>query len=77
MRAQVGDKLLVPGHHTGEHERHGEIIEVHGRDGAPPYVVRWSDTGHDALVFPGPDATIGHFDRGHVTTPSRQTEVRA
>ena len=25
-------------------------------DGSPPYVVRWSDTGDQALFFPGPDA---------------------
>ena len=33
---------------------------VHGPDGAPPYVVRWSDTGHEALFFPGPDSVIHH-----------------
>lgn len=63
MRAQVGDKLVVQGHRVGEHERDGEIIEVRGPEGTPPYVVRWSDTGHEGLVFPGADVTIEHFDR--------------
>ena len=31
MRAQVGDKLVVVGHHVGEHGREAEILEVHGR----------------------------------------------
>jgi hypothetical protein len=26
-----------------------------------PYVVRWSDTGHEALVYPGADAFVEHF----------------
>jgi hypothetical protein len=48
----------VNGTHISDHERDGEILEVRGKDGTPPYVVRWHDTGHEALVFPGPDATI-------------------
>jgi len=35
----------------------GEVLEVHGTDGAPPYVVRWSD-GHEGLMFPGADAHV-------------------
>ena len=42
----------------------GEILEVRGKDGTPPYVVRWFDTGHEALVFPGPDATIQPPEHG-------------
>ncbi|PVG81737.1 DUF1918 domain-containing protein [Nocardioides gansuensis] len=57
MQAKVGDHLLVEGHTVGEARREGEVIEVRGTDGAPPYVVRWSD-GHEGLVFPGPDAHI-------------------
>lgn len=60
MRARIGDKLVVRGHHVGEHERDAEILEVHGADGAPPYLVRWLDSGHETLVFPGPDATVEH-----------------
>ncbi|GAA4143271.1 hypothetical protein GCM10022416_33150 [Actinomadura keratinilytica] len=42
---------------VGHHNRVGEIIEVRGDDGSPPYVVRFED-GHEALCFPGPDAVI-------------------
>ncbi len=65
MRATVGDRLIVKATHIDQPNRDGEIIEVHGKAGAPPYVVRWSDTGHEALVFPGPDAEIHHFRTGH------------
>lgn len=58
MRASVGDRILVHGAHVADHERDGEIVEVRGEAGAPPYLVRWSDTGHETLIFPGPDATI-------------------
>jgi hypothetical protein len=37
----------------------GEIIEVRGAGGEPPYLVRFED-GHSALMFPGPDAVIEH-----------------
>lgn len=57
MHANVGDWLLVEGRTAETARRSGEILEVHGSDGAPPYVVRWSD-GQEGLVFPGPDAHI-------------------
>lgn len=61
MKASPGDRLVVRSLHVGEVVRDGEILEVHGEDGAPPYVVRWSDNGHESLVFPGPDAYVQHF----------------
>ncbi|GAA0911872.1 DUF1918 domain-containing protein [Nonomuraea longicatena] len=45
------------GNTVGEHDRNGEIIEVRGAHGEPPYIVRFDD-GHTALVFPGPDAVV-------------------
>jgi hypothetical protein len=30
----------------------GLIVELRHPDGTPPYVVRWSDTGREALYFP-------------------------
>lgn len=60
MRAAVGDRVVVPGAHVDEATRDGEIIEVHGQDGAPPWVVRWSVDGHESLFFPGPDAQVHH-----------------
>jgi hypothetical protein len=56
MRAQVGDRLVRHSAPADEPRRCGVIVEVHGRDGGPPYLVRWPD-GHASLVFPGPDAT--------------------
>jgi hypothetical protein len=66
MKAKVGDKLVVVGHHVGEHGREAEILEVHGTDGAPPYLVRWTEDQHQALVFPGSDASIVHVPRHEV-----------
>jgi hypothetical protein len=57
MNAAVGDRLLVHGNIVGERDRGGEIIEVRGREGGPPYMVRFDD-GHTTLVFPGPDAVV-------------------
>jgi len=64
MHASVGDRLVVHSAHVDERVRHGEIIEVRHEDGSPPYVVRWIDDGHEALVYPGPDATIEHGQAG-------------
>ena len=62
MHASVGDRLIVHGAHLDDPVRDGEILEVRGENGEPPYVVRWSDTGHEGFIFPGPDATIQHFE---------------
>ena len=51
MKAVAGDKLTVRGRHQGDEDRQGEIIEVQGKDGAPPYLVRWRD-GHQSVFFP-------------------------
>jgi hypothetical protein len=59
MQAQVGDHLVVQGRTVGQPRREGEILEVRGDHGAPPYVVRWDD-GHEVLTYPGSDAFITH-----------------
>ncbi len=59
-RARVGDRIVVRGHHLGEPGRDGEILEV-AADGGPPFRVRWSDSGREVLLFPGPDALVEHF----------------
>jgi Domain of unknown function (DUF1918) len=61
MRAEVGDRLHVHGRVVGTPDQTSEIIEVRGRDGAPPYVVR-RDDGHETVVVPGPDASVEHPD---------------
>lgn len=57
MQASVGDRLHVHGRTVGEPEHVGEILEVRGQSGEPPYLVRYPD-GHESLVFPGPDAVV-------------------
>ena len=60
MHATKGDRLIVHSAHVGEPAREGEILEVHGADGAPPYLVHWSEDDHESLTFPGPDASVEH-----------------
>jgi hypothetical protein len=60
MRAQVGDQIVIRSTYVDEPVQDGEVLEVRGADGAPPYRVRWSDNGHEALLIPGPDATVRH-----------------
>jgi hypothetical protein len=59
MEALIGDKICIHGNVVGHADRYGEIVEVHGDGGEPPYLVRFDD-GHTGLVFPGPDAVIEH-----------------
>ena len=58
MNAAVHDRLVVPGAHVDDPGRIGDIVEVRGPDGTPPYVVRWAGSEHTSLVFPGPDARL-------------------
>ena len=62
MKAHVGERLVVKATHLDEPVRDGRILEVHGRDGGPPYVVEWSDNGHVSLIYPGSDAFVDHLD---------------
>ncbi len=62
MKAVVGDVLRIKGHHIGEPDRDAEILEVHGDDGAPPFLVRWED-GHEGLMFPESDAEVVHIGK--------------
>ncbi|GAA1860655.1 DUF1918 domain-containing protein [Asanoa iriomotensis] len=64
MKAKVGDRLVLEGTHVGDPRRYGVVIGLKHGDGSPPYVVRWLDTGHEALVFPGPDSRV----EAHTTT---------
>lgn len=62
MKARVGDMIVIKGHMLGEPNRTGEIVEVKGKDGEPPYGVRWDDTnGRVHFFFPGPDAEVRHL----------------
>ncbi len=57
MQATVGDRVHIKGRIVGMAEHVGEIVEVRGPEGAPPYVVRFDD-GHESLIYPGPDCLI-------------------
>lgn len=63
MKVSVGDRLVVRGHRVGEPERDAQVLEVRGEDGGPPYLVRWSEDGHESLMFPGSDAYVQHFEQ--------------
>ncbi|WP_150306526.1 DUF1918 domain-containing protein [Planctomonas psychrotolerans] len=58
MHAAIGDHLIIKTHHDDALPREGEIREVRGSDGGPPYVVRWQGDTRETLVFPGPDAVV-------------------
>ena len=62
MKAVAGDTVIVEGTHVSSHRRQGEIVEVHDPNGAPPYLVHWTDTDSESLFFPGPDAHIIHSE---------------
>lgn len=70
LLATAGDRLVVHGHHQGEPERDGEILEVLGVHGAPPYVVRWDD-GHVSTLYPSSDVFVEHFERGKSPKPRK------
>ncbi|GHG64859.1 DUF1918 domain-containing protein [Streptomyces griseocarneus] len=57
MHASVGDTIHIHSRAVGLKDRQGEIVEVRGTEGAPPYLVRFTD-GHEQLVYPGPDCMI-------------------
>lgn len=62
MQASVGDRIIIKGHRIGEPDRDCEVLEVRGPDGGPPFLVRWEDSGHECLFFPGTDATVQHYE---------------
>lgn len=62
MQAMVGDQLHIHSRSVGMVDQKGEIVEVRGTNGEPPYVVRFED-GHEGLIYPGPDTSIEHRTR--------------
>lgn len=69
MHAAVGDKLIIKGHHVGDHDRVGLVREIHGTGGQPPYVIEWSDEPGEHTFWPGSDASVEHFEQDTATTP--------
>jgi hypothetical protein len=69
MKAYQGDRIILAARHTDEPTRGGEVLEVRGPDGGPPYLVRWSD-GHTGLMYPGPGSVLrveSEHEHGHST----------
>jgi uncharacterized protein DUF1918 len=46
MRAHVGDQLVVGV------DRIGVVVGVPAEDGSPPYIIKWLNDGHIAMVLP-------------------------
>ncbi len=67
MKAQKGDRIVLAGEQVDRPTRDGEVLEVRGKDGEPPYLVRGSD-GHTGLLYPGPGSVlrIGHGTTGRL-----------
>jgi hypothetical protein len=57
MHAQPGDWLMIRSGSDSRASRRAVILAV-APGGVPPYKVRWTDTGHEGLLFPGPDAEV-------------------
>ncbi|MDQ4502966.1 DUF1918 domain-containing protein [Sinomonas sp. JGH33] len=57
MNAVQGDRIVIRGRTVESQDRHGEILEVKGANGDPPYLVRFDD-GHESVVFPGGDFVV-------------------
>ena len=77
MQARTGDWLVMKGPGTEHSDQRGLITEVRSSDGAPPYVVRWLDTGRVAMVFPGPDAVVVTADEQQAADERAQSRVAA
>ncbi len=61
MRARPGDRIVIRGRTVETPDRHGEIVEVRGENGEPPYRVRFGE-GHESVVYPGSDFVIEHAE---------------
>lgn len=57
MHAKVGDRIVLAGEQVDRPTRIGQVLEVRGAQGAPPYLVQWDD-GHKGLLFPGPGSVL-------------------
>ena len=61
-RTKPGDRVVVAGHHVGDRERVGEILELIGDPAHRRYRVRWDD-GRESTLYAGSDAVITHKTR--------------
>ena len=76
MKAQVGDRIILAASHVDEPTRDGVVLEVRGKDGQPPYLVRWAD-GHTGLMYPGPGSVL-RVEAEHATiVPAEPSQTSA
>lgn len=75
MKASVGDRIVMAGEQVDRPTRDGEILEVRGDNGAPPFLVRWSD-GHTGLIYPGPGSVLGLHSAGEVVAEAVPAAAR-
>ena len=71
MKAQKGDRIILTARHTDQATRDGEVLEVRGADGGPPYLVKWTD-GHTGLLYPGPGSVL-RVEAEHATFEPAET----
>lgn len=76
MHASVGDRLHMHGRTVGARDRIATIVEVRGKNGSPPYLVRFPD-GRETLIFPGPDSVIKPAEPQEKTSPEPNSTVAA
>lgn len=57
MQAHVGDSICITV--LGDPPLVGEVVEVLGTDGSPPYRVKFPN-GHEVVMHPSPDMIIEH-----------------
>jgi hypothetical protein len=63
MEAAQGDRIIVRGRTVESSDRHGVIVEVRGKGGAPPYLVHFDD-GHETIMYPGGDFAVERAQGG-------------
>ena len=73
MKAQVGDRLVLESHKPNIARRSALVMRLEHEDGSPPYWVKWLDSGHEALFFPGPDC---HLETSSIMEAGRGVEPR-
>jgi Domain of unknown function (DUF1918) len=60
--------------HVGEPPRDGEVLEVLGEDGAPPYLVRWEADADASRFYPSSAVYVENFDRSQSTGGEKTSE---
>jgi len=76
MKAHKGDRIILAAKRTDQATRDGEVLEVRGADGGPPYLVRWTD-GHTGLLYPGPGAILRVEAEHAAVVPAETSQTSA